>query len=308
MITDPHDSGSRMEPFQKDCSLERDLLEFNRHLETLEFDAESDGEKSYPVIYVVGLPRSGTTLLSQLISRYLSVGYINNIIARFWLNPVAGIRVSEAVLGTNARERIRLESTHGVTDDPWGPHEFGYFWRHWLRLDEANTHKLPCDVLARIDKAGLSLALGRIVGAFGKPVVFKNIICGLQAAFLSELRPNSLFVIIERAPRAVAQSLLRSRGARYGDTSVWWSLKPSTFEDIYKIGTPEEQIERQISDGTADFLEELAKPGVNSIRLSYEALCENPVKSLQQIVIAAESMGCSMQLLGMPEKLKVSNG
>ena len=40
--------------------------------------------------FIVGLPRSGSTLLQQiLISRY-SVGYVSNIVGKFWGNPMVG--------------------------------------------------------------------------------------------------------------------------------------------------------------------------------------------------------------------------
>jgi hypothetical protein len=305
MLSDPHDAAQRLDVFQKDALLERYLAQLNLYLQGFGGKGDENGA-SFPLIYVVGLPRSGTTLLSQLISRYLRVGYINNLIARFWLNPVAGIRLSQAVFGTDIRERIDLVSRHGVTADPWGPHEFGYFWRYWLQLDGSPTHKLLPELLDRIDRALLRQVLDRMAGAFDAPIVFKNIICGLQAKFLSDLRPDTLFVLIERDPKAVAVSLLRSRKERYGDDSVWWSLKPSTYAEIRAITSPEDQIERQIFDGARDLHEELAKPGVNSIRLTYEALCSDPVKCLQIVANEMTSLGYPMSLLGSPSPLTPS--
>lgn len=304
MISDPHETGIRRDTYRKDQRLESYLIRLNRHLEF--FPSGECEEGTFPLIYVVGLPRSGTTLLSQLISRYLPVGYINNLIARFWLNPVVGIRLSQAVFGPHIRENISLKSCYGVSPDPWGPHEFGYFWRHWLKLDEARTHKLPGDIMTRIDREGLRRALDMIAGAFEAPVVFKNIICGPQASFLSDVRPRSLFVLIERDPKAVAVSLLRSRKERYGDTSVWWSLKPSTFDDICCIKSAEEQVERQIVDGKRDLEEELAKSGTKSIRVSYESLCEDPVRCLEEIAGAVSLLGYPISLLGAPPQLTAS--
>lgn len=305
MLNDPHDAGQRLDQFRKNEPLEQFLLRLNHFLKDFEAD---DGApvNAFPAIYVVGLPRSGTTLLSQLISRYLPVGYINNLIARLWLNPVAGIRLSQAVFGPVIRQRIELASTHGVTADPWGPHEFGYFWRHWLRLDEAPTHKLPQETLDRIDRTGLRSILDRMAASFDAPIVFKNIICGLQAEILTQVRPNSLFVLIERNPAAVAASLLRSRKERYGDASVWWSLKPSTYDEISRIQPLEAQIERQIADGAHDFSQELAKPGVRSIRFSYEDLCSDPVDCLQMVADAASIREYPLALLGSPPHLTAS--
>lgn len=305
MLDDPHDAGQRLESFRKDKRFEDYFARVNEHLQAFDQGETSSGA-TFPLIYIVGLPRSGTTILSQLISRYLPVGYISNLIARLWLNPVAGIRLSQAIFGPDIRDRIALTSMHGVTADPWGPHEFGYFWRHWLRLDEAPTHKLPQETLDRIDRTGLRLALDRMAAAFDSPIVFKNIICGLQAEFLTQVRPNSLFVLIQRDPRAVAASLLLSREERYGDASVWWSLKPGSYGEISRLSSPQAQIERQIADGARDLEQELAKPNVRSIRFTYEALCDNPVNCLQMVADASAALGYPISLLGSPPPMAAS--
>ena len=305
MFDDPHDAGQRRECFRKDEGLEDYFTRLNAHLATFDQGGESSGA-AFPLIYIVGLPRSGTTLLSQLLSRYLPVGYINNLIARFWRNPVVGIRLSQVVFGSDIRQKIELASTHGVTAEPWGPHEFGYFWRHWLRLDEAPTHKLSKTHLDSLDCTGLAMTLNRMAAAIEAPLVFKNIICGFQAEFLTKIRPNSLFILIERDPKAVAASLLRSRQQRYGDESVWWSLKPSTFDEIRCLPTAQAQIERQIADGRSDFHAELLQSDVNLIRITYEDLCRDPLNSIQMVADASAALGYPMELLGSPPPLQAA--
>ena len=49
-------------------------------------------------IHIIGAPRSGTTLLSQLLLSYTQVGYINNLIAAFWNAPLYGIHLSKKLL------------------------------------------------------------------------------------------------------------------------------------------------------------------------------------------------------------------
>jgi hypothetical protein len=305
MILDPHDAVKRMPEYSKDQELERYIDQLNLYLQNFELEeVPRNGESA--IVYIVGLPRSGTTLLSQLVSRYLPVGYVNNLIARFWSNPVVGIHLSRAVLGSFAREKIALSSVHGVTADPWGPHEFGYFWRHWLRLDESRTHRLDKELLSKVDRNGLRRVLDRMSAAHGSPMVFKNIICGLQASLLSEVRPASLFVYIERDPDEVAASLLRSRKERYGDPSVWWSLKPSTYDEIRAINPPEEQVRRQVMDGTRDFRQELGRVGVQSLSITYEQLCADPNHCLHLIADAMGEIGSPVSLLGTPLPLTAS--
>ena len=136
MMHDPHESGPRTSPFAKNAAEETFFFTLNTILHNAELPSPETvcDVARLPLVYIVGVPRSGTTLLSQMLCGYLPVGYINNLIARFWLKPSVGIRLSKTVLGEEARRHITLRSTHGTTEGASSPHEFGYFWRHWLQL------------------------------------------------------------------------------------------------------------------------------------------------------------------------------
>lgn len=288
--------------FQKSDFLENYLSNLNKYLQKFKNNLTIKN-KNYPIIYVVGLPRSGTTLLSQLLSRYLSVGYINNLIARFWMNPEVGIRISETVIKRSERSKIKFKSIQGVSEEPWGPHEFGYFWSHWLKLDDFTSHKLSNRHLLKVDKKGLKKQLKTIINVFQSPVVFKNIICGLQASFLSSIHPNSLFILIERDTKSVASSILKCRKQRFGNERIWWSVKPSSYSNIIKIESPIKQIKCQILDTSNDLNHELEKPNVNCIRIKYEDLCSNPFKKLQMIRDKVSTLGYSLDFTECKPKI-----
>ncbi|MDP1878060.1 MAG: sulfotransferase [Actinomycetota bacterium] len=228
-----------------------------------------------PLIYVVGVPRAGTTLASQVLARALDVGYVNNLIARFWLRPSVGIRLSR-VLGTSTdRGLIDLGSTWGETMGAAGPHEFGHFWTHWLRLADAPTHRLDGDHLARLDAAGLRGALEQeILAEFAGPVVLRNPICGLQARFLASVHPASLFVHVTRDPLDVCLSLLRARRDKLGSEATWWSVRPGGMEIV--PDDPVDQVVRQVTDTRSQLDTELDGLGQRSLAVAYQDLCASP--------------------------------
>ena len=98
------DNAGRLEKYRKDASEESFLDELNSLIQQLEPTELVSKETVFPIVFVVGLPRSGTTILTQLLSASLDVGIINNLIARFWLAPVTGIRLSKAIL----REQVNI--------------------------------------------------------------------------------------------------------------------------------------------------------------------------------------------------------
>ena len=301
MIRDPHEHNARVSRVAKDTTDEAFLEKLNAALDRSEELAPRERETAaqLPILYVVGLPRSGTTLLCQVMARYLRVGYVDNIIARFWRRPSVGIRLSKLLLGEDARLGISFKSQHGKTAEPAGPHEFGYFWRTWFNVDASKTHHLTSDELAQVDRDGLRTALrAEFLSTFEMPVVFKGVLCGFHAALLSELHPASLFVHIKRDPLANAVSILSARKARYGTYDAWWSLKPSTYPFVPKPADPVEEVLRQMKDVDAEIAAELAKPRVQSIAVNYRDICTDPGAVLEALVARVGLMGEKLERVG----------
>ena len=308
--SDPHEPVPRLPRHAKDAGQERFLSELNDWIARMPIDESvSASAAALPLVYVVGAPRSGTTLASQLLAKYLDVGYIDNLIARFWRRPIVGIRLSQICLGAEARRSISLQSTYGVTAGLAGPHEFGYFWRYWFDLDHAPTHHLTPAELERVDTDGLGRVLRHeLLGGFDRPTVFKNVICGFQARLLSRVHANSLFIHVTRDPMATAGSILAARLARYGTHNAWWSLKPGTFDTISRIAEPAAQVARQVLDCRAELAEELASPGVHAITIGYETLCQHPDAQLERVCEAVRQLGGDLRPLSAVEPLEPSSG
>lgn len=241
--------------------------------------------KKLPVVYSVGAPRSGTTFLGQVISAGLNIGYINNLIARFWDRPSVGINLSNRLLPHNGRDMVSFVSTQGRTSEIGDIHEFGYFWSKWLKLDSRENHHGTAGESSELDIIGLGNAIrNEILQSFGKPVSFRNIICGFHADLLSAAHARSYFVCVERDDIDVAMSIYKCRMERFGNANQWWSLKPSTypFAGVY-ADNPVCQIAKQVFDCKREMREELTKVGGRVLYLDYKELCESPIAVLDRL-------------------------
>ena len=86
--------------FQKDRESEQFLQKLNDILAPSQEAEYEDLPEKYPTLHIIGAPRSGTTLLYQLLTSHLQVGFINNLIASFWKAPVYGIRLSQKLMAS----------------------------------------------------------------------------------------------------------------------------------------------------------------------------------------------------------------
>ncbi len=280
----------RTKKYKKSEDEERFLNELNRSLVQLERELIADFiEPAYPTVFIVGPQRSGTTLLMQMMLRYFSVGYVSNLVARFWMAPYVGLLINRPYF-RNAQFDPELASDLGYTQGHDGPHEFGYFWGRWF--GHGKTHCLDESELESIDSALLSKELAAMESVHDLPFVFKNLIyCSLNIPFLSDILPKSIFLTCVRDPLFVAQSTLESRERLYGTRRAWIGLRPSEVEDLEPYD-PVRQVAGQVVLAQKRIREDLsALSGNRWIEVSYKELCEAPEACLERIKRKVSALG-----------------
>ena len=267
--------------YAKDPSGERFLGELNEYLAPRELDLYEDREVEHAFVFVLGLPRSGTTLLSQLLAYCLDAGYVNNFAARFWRAPVHGIRLARLIAGD--AEEPSFESDYARTRSLLDIHEWGYFWRFWLR-----KHSFDDVVHAReredeIDWAGLRLTLANVQHEFGKPLVAKNMLGAYHLPRLRRELGPVVYVLIERDPLDAAVSILDARRKYYDDPRAWWSYIPPEYP-LLKDRDEWEQIAGQVHYLARFYDRALAEVGEDAVvRVSYEQLARDPASVLAAV-------------------------
>jgi hypothetical protein len=237
--------------------------------------------EDWPLVFIVGAPRSGTTLLSQLMTRHLCLAWIDNETARYWSAPVEGLRRA-LVQGAGGRELVSLTSHLGATDGRGGPHEFGWFWQWFGEFPDAD--ELSREELASVKWNDLQRQLYAMSGLARLPLLLKSVTyVNYQIGTLVAVLPRVRFVHIHRDPRFAAQSILEARRARYGDTSHWWSLRPRAWRDWSALA-PIEQVCRQVMHAKQSIDAALAGPAHGlGLSISYEQLVVRPGEVLADV-------------------------
>lgn len=288
----------KTENYQKDENVERFLEKFNLTLAQLEKECLPDSSVTVPgPLFICGAPRSGTTLITQILSRTGLFSYVDNFVARFWRAPYVGMRL-EKILGL--RENYDLgghtyESDYGRTLGILDPHEFTYFWKRWLKVERSMSPHLADDV----DAEGLRREVEAMAGVQNKPMFFKNEYFMGDPGVVGKIFPNAHFINMERETIANAASIYNARIKYNGDAGEWFSIRPSNYE-ILKGKPVEEQIIGQIKSIKASIDKFRKNHNGKIIDIKYEKMCQSPIKAVE---IIARRMNLEMDFDSLRKRL-----
>ncbi len=280
----------RTPEYRKDPEQEERLKHLNARLAPLERQLISVFDRPrLPTVFIVGAPRSGSTLLSQALAQTGAFSYVSNFVARFWRAPYVGMLIEDALGIRKLEYNQAFVSRFGVTEGWVGPHEYGYFWSRWFHFGE--THQLDAKELEEIDLDALRKELAALESVYNKPLCFKYLPCGLHIPFLAKHFENSIFVLCRRQSVYNMQSLLLARSEILGDAGNWWSLRPKEYTELLST-SPYEQIAGQIYYTLKDI--ETSFCSLSSERflhILYDDLYSQPRVEVNRVVEAVRQIG-----------------
>lgn len=276
----------RKKGFVKDKTDENFLKQFNDYLVDFERDNYRDNLSiDHPLIFVFGLPRSGTTLMSQLVAYGLEVGYINNFIARFWKVPVTGIKLSKVLFKQND---ISYESNYATTKHLTDIHDFGYFWRTYLKKESLEDVAHYKERENEIEWQLLYKIIANIQNEFGMGWAAKNLFGSYHIKKFTEIFRKVLFVYIERDTLDSAISILIARKKYYFDLSKWWSCAPPEIEQIKSLPYMQ-QIAGQVYY-LKRFFDKQDAENKNVVKIQHKDVCQKPKYVLNFIQLSCKEL------------------
>lgn len=267
------------ENYKKNERFEQVISSLNNQLELAQRGLLEDKKETYSTLHILGAPRSGTTLVSQVIPSYLNVAHINNFIAAFWKAPIYGIELSKKLIGEHYKSAF--SSDFGRTNSISEPHEFGYFWNHHLKYEGLQQQSKKHET--KIDWGNLVHLLNNMTHAFEKPIVFKSFLMGFHASRFHQEMPKSKFIYVKRNLADNVMSILKLRKQLNGDIDTWGSIKPIQYEELKSLSVIE-QVVGQILCLENEYLNQLEEiPEADKLLISYEEVCEDTAAFLAKV-------------------------
>ena len=257
--------------------------------------------KSSPPVFIIGPPRSGTTVLYQLLCKHFNFGYTNNFVADWYNIPITATRLYN--IFSSQTSSIELTSNYGKSSNLYGPNEFGKFWYRWF----SKTHELK-DNYPLIENK-LRLEIAGLTKIHQKPMLFKNVINSMRINVLSQIFDNSIFIVLNRENLDIAQSILNARIELYNNKNHSWSVITSALQTDPEIPYYK-QIVHQIRGVTSNI--NLARKNIGDnkfIFVDYKELCNNTDQVLKSIHSQLNTRGIRVDAYNnYPNKLNYSTG
>ena len=262
----------------------------NRVLHEIELQRGSrlDARLDHAPIFVVGPPRSGSTLFFQLLVEAFDAGWLCNAHMRW----PGGASLIERRDHPRADYRpSSYTSRYGDTDQPWEPHEGTNFWYRFFPRDR---HELTAADATPGRLRAFRSAVRELADACGGPVFFKNSLNTLRIPVLATALPEARFIYISRDREANARSILTGR-MKNATLDSWWSATPAGAEQ-HEGENPAAQVVWQ-----SDRINEVALRELGALdderwtRVSYSDVCRDPAGTIARIETWLHDTGVPIQ-------------
>ena len=277
-------------------------------LSWLEDSFSGEYELCYSPTFIIGPPRSGTTLVRQLIAWAIPTSYFSNFTRASWDTlgyplPVMTARLVKW-LGL-ASYSASYESEYGFTPGIGRPVEGGDIWNYYFQTYNAPVEP---DQLSPEQRRLIYQAVAGTERIFDMPFVNKTVDLSVRIRALVQIFPTALFIQVVRDPLDVAQSLLKAHLYDYSDQK-FFSTRPREYADLRRKSKVE-QVCGQVYYIEKNIAFERTIVGQDSfLTASYRDVCENPTRELRRIAKFMNAHGAPARIVrSVPDSFSYSHG
>ena len=171
-------------------------------------------------IFIVGAPRSGTTLTYQVVTQQFKVGYFTSQMNYLFGIPNIVMRLLAPFV---SRPKPNFRSSYGHINGLFAPSENGNFWFRWLPRDGIQGHFVEANLESLQDYQSMYRSVGSMATILGVPMVFKSVYFSMVIGILAQVFPKARFIFVRRDRLLTCQSLYLARQRRKCP-SDWWSV------------------------------------------------------------------------------------
>jgi hypothetical protein len=269
-------------------------------LEKAKMARRAGTEERHPLVFIVGAPRTGSTVLYQALTDCLDTLYIDNLTAYFSHSLYFGLWLSRKLYGNRPHHCYRSVQGDTRACGLHGPSEGTDFWYRWLPRQH---HYIGRGELSPGAAAEIRQNLLAPMNRYDRPLLLKNLAMGQRLGLIADLTPRARIIWMKREPLYTAQSILLVKRQRGLKPHEWWSIMPRNYRELRELDGYR-QVVRQIF-----FLEKQIWadrhlfPAPQFITVHYRDLCRRPgetVERLRQFIDPGIGLRKDPQTLTLP--------
>jgi len=276
----------------------------------------------WPLGFIIGNPRSGTTLFLQWAASLGIFSYPTNFLTRFAYAPYIGACIQKLIFDKeydfqgefgDIHSELNFISNLGKSKGALATNEFQHFFRNYI--DSFYPRFLKDNELNEKILKSIRKGLATIEYAYKKPFITKGIMLQYNIDTAYKEIPELFFFYINRNPLFIMQSIYLARKKYYDDPNAWWSVKPKEYPQLKKM-----DVYHQVA-GQVFFTETAINIGLENVPverkmyIDYEEFCDKPEKYFNIIKEKYSSLNYSIpfgysatQTFKNQNKLKLSAG
>jgi hypothetical protein len=221
----------------------------------------------HPCLFIIGPPRSGSTIFYQLISSLLDISYVDNLANLARENPYMGNQLSQRFFGSRAHSSYSSEYGQTTASGLHAPAEALFFYK-WF----PDRHFTLASDLSSKQAGEFRQTIFAMINRANKAMVIKNLSFSLRIQALKKILPDAKYIVVLREPLYTAQSMLQAMRKNKHPENKVWSIHPRNYKELEKLDLHEmvvkqvNQIERQIAEDLRSIPEE------NILYVEYEEM------------------------------------
>lgn len=258
---------------------------------------KSDLSRMQP-IFIVGAPRTGSTLLFELLISTYRTSYITNLSALLYKSPVLATKLVKSL---GLVHTFSGTSKYGYIQGLSAPSEAGVLFNHWFGNDESvkqDKHNLlPAHVVRMTADSMCCLMKG--------PFIVKNLNNSMRLERINQIFPNAIYIYIKRDVIYTAQSIILARRKLFRNDDGWFSVKPQNYETLLELD-PFEQVISQIVSIENYITQVLNERQIkNVIEIWYENMCSDWHRVLKKTAELCANYGVGLQENQPPSNIRL---
>jgi Sulfotransferase family len=219
----------------------------------------------HPCIFILGPPRSGSTIFYQVLSSLLDISYVDNLANLARENPFMGSRLSQRFFGNSSHSSYSSDYGQTTASGLHAPAEALFFYK-WF----PDHHFTLASDLTDKQAREFRQTLFAMIRHANRALVIKNLSFSLRIQALKEILPDARYIVVLRDPLYTAQSLLEGMRKNKHPENKVWGIRPRNYKELEKLD-PHEMVVQQVNQIERQIVKDLKSiPEENILYVEYE--------------------------------------